>query len=162
MTKALDVLLVSMPFGPLFSPSLALSVLQPQVAARDLTCRVDYFTLPFAERIGEGLYSKITSQNRAMSRAFVGEWIFSHALYDWDQAHDERYLAEVLLKPPSWLGRAPSRPPTAGEIRAILAARDAASAFVAWCADRSAESRPSIVCLTRVFQQHPAVLALAI
>ena len=40
-----------------------------------------------------------------MSRAFVGEWIFSHALFDWDAAHDERYLCEVLLKPPAWLGR---------------------------------------------------------
>ena len=26
-------------------------------------------------------------------------------LYDWDAAHDERYISEVLLKPPSWLGR---------------------------------------------------------
>ncbi|MEP6919148.1 MAG: RiPP maturation radical SAM C-methyltransferase, partial [Acidobacteriota bacterium] len=161
MTRALDVLLVSTPFGPLFSPSLALSLLQPQVAARGLTCRTDYFTLPFAERIGEGLYSKITSQNRAMSRAFVGEWIFSHALYDWDAAHDERYLAEVLMKPPSWLGRAPTRPPAAGEIRAILAARDAASAFVDRCADQVVEHRPRIVGLTSVFQQHLASLALA-
>ena len=161
MTTTPDVLLVSMPFGPLFSPSLALSLLQPQVAARGLTCRVDYFTLPFAERIGESLYSKITSQNRAMSRAFVGEWIFSHALYDWDVAHDERYLAEVLLKPPSWLGRAPTRPPAPGEVRAILAARDAARAFVDWCADQVVDARPRIVGFTSVFQQHLASLALA-
>jgi ribosomal peptide maturation radical SAM protein 1 len=138
----IDVLLVSMPFGPLFSPSLGLSLLQPQVVARGLTSRIDYFTLPFAEAIGEELYSKITSQNRAMSRAFVGEWIFSHALYDWDAAHDERYLAEVLLKPPAWLGRNPTRPPASGEIRAILAA-------------------PRIVGFTSVFQQHLASLALA-
>ena len=39
MTSPIDVLLVSMPFGPLLSPSLGLSLLQPQVAARDLTCR---------------------------------------------------------------------------------------------------------------------------
>jgi ribosomal peptide maturation radical SAM protein 1 len=157
----IDVLLVSMPFGPLFSPSLGLSLLQPQVVSRGLTCRVDYFTLPFAERIGEALYSKITSQNRAMSRAFVGEWIFSHALYDWDAAHDERYLAEVLLTPPAWLGRNPTRPPARGEVRAILAARDAASAFIDWCADRVVESQPRIVGFTSVFQQHLASLALA-
>ena len=41
---------VSMPFGPLFSPSLALSLLQPQVHARGLACRVEYFTLAYAER----------------------------------------------------------------------------------------------------------------
>ncbi len=150
-----------MPFGPLFSPSLALSLLQPQVAARGLTCRVDYFTLPFAERIGESLYSKITSQNRAMSRAFVGEWIFSHALYDWDAAHDERYVSEVLLKPPAWLGRAPTRPPAAGELRAILKARDEARAFIDACADQVVAARPRIVGFTSVFQQHLASLALA-
>ena len=161
MTTTPDVLLVSMPFGPLFSPSLALSLLQPQVAARGLTCRSEYFTLPFAEKISESLYSKITSQNRAMSRAFVGEWIFSHALYDWDASHDERYLAEVLLKPPSWLGRAPTRPPAPGEVRAILKARDAASAFVDWCADQVVEAEPKIVGFTSVFQQHLASLALA-
>jgi ribosomal peptide maturation radical SAM protein 1 len=161
MTKPLDVLLVSMPFGPLFSPSLALSLLQPQVAARGLTCRVDYFTLPFAERIGEDLYSKITSQNRAMSRAFVGEWIFSHALYDWDAAHDERYLNEVLLKPPAWLGRAPTPRPAPGEVKAILAARDAARAFIDACADQVIALRPRIVGFTTVFQQHLASLALA-
>jgi hypothetical protein len=128
MIPSVDVLLVSMPFGPLMSPSIGLSLLQPQVAARGLTCRSEYFTLGFGELIGESQYCKITNELRAFSRAFVGEWIFSHALYDWDAAHDERYIAEVLLPPPSWLGRNNTRPPTAGEIRGLFAARDAATA----------------------------------
>jgi ribosomal peptide maturation radical SAM protein 1 len=157
----IDVLLVSMPFGPLLSPSLGLSLLQPQVEARGLTCRVKYFTLPFAERIGEPLYSRITTENRAMSRAFVGEWIFSHALFDWDVAQDERYLTDVLMEPPSWLGRNPTRPPAPAQVRAILRARDDAAAFVDWCAAEVAAARPAIVGLTSVFQQHLASLALA-
>ena len=157
----IDVLLVSMPFGPLLSPSLGLSLLQPQVEARGLTCRVDYFTLPFAERIGEPLYSRITTENRAMSRAFVGEWIFSHALFDWDEAQDERYLTDVLMQPPSWLGRNPTRPPAPSQVRAILRARDNAAAFVDWCAEQVAAAQPAIVGLTSVFQQHLASLALA-
>jgi ribosomal peptide maturation radical SAM protein 1 len=161
MSAALDVLLVSMPFGPLLSPSLGLSLLQPQAVASGLSCRCDYFTLAFGERIGETLYSKITSQHRAMSRAFVGEWIFSHALYDWDEAHDDRYISDVLLKPPSWLGRNPTRPPSAADLRAILKARDGASVFVDWCADRIIESEPKILGLTSVFQQHLASLAVA-
>ena len=156
-----DVLLVSMPFGPLMSPSLGLSLLQPQVEARGLTCRSEYFTLGFGERIGERQYCKITNELRAFSRSFVGEWIFSHALYDWDAAHDERYIAEVLLKAPSWLGRAPTRPPAAGELRAIFKARDAARAFVDACADQVVEAKPRIVGFTSVFQQHLASLALA-
>ena len=161
MSLAIDVLLVSMPFGPLFSPSLGLSLLQPQLAARGLHCRSEYFTLDFGERIGEALYSKITSQNRTMARAFVGEWIFSHALFDWDAAQDERYVADVLLKPPAWLGRNPTRLPSRGDLRAILKARDDAAAFIDWCADRVVEARPAIVGLTTVFQQHLASLALA-
>jgi len=157
----IDVLLVSMPFGPLLSPSLGLSLLQPQVERHGLTCRVDYYTLPFAERVGEPLYSRIITENRAMSRAFVGEWIFSHALFDWTSQDDERYLAEVLMKPPSWLGRNPTRPPAPAQVRAILRARDGAAAFVDWCAGQVLEARPKIVGITSVFQQHLASLALA-
>src|SRR6185436_18807070 len=138
--QMIDVLLVSMPFGPLLSPSLGLSLLQPQVERHGLTCRVDYYTLPFAERVGEPLYSRIITENRAMSRAFVGEWIFSHALFDWTPQDDERYLAEVLMKPPSWLGRNPTRPPAPAQVL---------------------EARPKIVGITSVFQQHLASLALA-
>ena len=161
MTPALDVLLVSMPFGPLLSPSLGLSLLQPQLAARGLASRIEYFTLPWAERIGERLYSRIISENRAMSRAFVGEWIFSHALFDWSAEHDERYLRDVLLTPPAWLGRNPTKPPAASDVRAILAARDAARAFIDACADRVAGANPRLIGLTSVFQQHLASLALA-
>ena len=39
--NAPEVVLVSMPFGPLLSPSLGLSLLQPQVHARGLRCRVE-------------------------------------------------------------------------------------------------------------------------
>src|SRR5262245_48028947 len=124
--SAVDVLLVSMPFGPLLSPSLGLSLLRPQIAARGLTCRIEYYTLPFAEQIGERLYSRICSESRAMSRAFVGEWIFSHALFEWSRSHDERYLRDVLLTTPAWLGRNATRPPGRADLAAIRAARDAA------------------------------------
>ena len=156
-----DVLLVSMPFGPLLSPSLGLSLLQPQLRARGLSCRVEYFTLAFAERIGEPLYSRVTTEQRAMTRAFAGEWIFSHALFDWPREHDDRYIDEVLLKPPSWLGRNTTPPPSPADIRALRRAAAQAAAFVDQCADRVAALRPSIVGFTSVFQQHLASLALA-
>jgi ribosomal peptide maturation radical SAM protein 1 len=157
----IDVVLVSMPFGPLLSPSLGLSLLQPQVRARGLSCRIEYMTLAFAERIGRRLYSQITSQKPSMTRAFAGEWIFSHALYDWPPEKDERYLAEVLLKPPLWVGRNRTKLATREEVRAILDAARLAPAFIRECADRLLESEPRIVGFTSVFQQHLASLALA-
>jgi ribosomal peptide maturation radical SAM protein 1 len=156
-----DVVLVSMPFGALLSPSLGLSLLQPQIRARGLSCTVEYFTLGFAERIGESLYSKIVSEKPSMTRAFVGEWIFSHALYAWTREKDEQYIEHILMKPPSWLGRNPTRPPTRAEVRAIMNACAAARGFIAECADRLADRQPRVVGFTSVFQQHLASLALA-
>jgi ribosomal peptide maturation radical SAM protein 1 len=156
-----DVLLASMPFGPLLSPSLGLSLLQPQVRLKGLSCRVEYFTLAFADRIGQALYSKITVEHRAMTRSFVGEWIFSNALFDWRPDAEQRYLDEVLLKPPAWLGRHRTPPPSAADLRAIRSARALASDFIDSCADRVVVERPRVLGLTSVFQQHLASLALA-
>ena len=156
-----DVLFVSMPFGPLFSPSLGLSLLQPRVRARGLDCGIEYFTLRFAERIGHRLYFRISHEHRAMTRAFVGEWIFSGALFDWPPDHERRYLDEILLKPASWLGRHASSPPGPADVKAILAARRRAPAFLDWCADRVEASGARLVGFTSVFQQHVASLALA-
>jgi ribosomal peptide maturation radical SAM protein 1 len=156
-----DVLLVSTPFGPLLSPSLGLSLLQPQVQARGIRCRIRYLTLEYAERIGQALYFKIALEHRAMARAFVGEWIFSHALFDWPVEHGERYIAEVLTRPPAWLGRNPSRPPSRGDLRAIRAARSQAAGIVDAWADAIAAESPRIVGFSSVFQQHCASLALA-
>jgi ribosomal peptide maturation radical SAM protein 1 len=156
-----DALLVSMPFGPLFSPSLALSLLQPQIRARGLACDVVYFSIPYAERIGQSLYSRILNENRAMARGVAGEWIFSHVLFDWSREHDERYVREILVAPPSWLGRDATRPPGRRDIAALLKACTDAADFVEWCADRVVERGPRLVGLTSVFQQHLASLALA-
>ena len=94
-----------------------------------------------------------------MSRAFVGEWIFSHALFDWTPQHDERYLAEVLLKPPSWLGRnsdAAARPRRCARASSRRATRR--RAFVDWCADRVVDARPRD---RRLHQRLPAAPRLA-
>ena len=155
-----DVLLLSMPFGPLFSPSLGLSLLQPQVRAGGLTCRIEYLTLPFADHIGQALYSKIASESRAISRAFAGEWIFSNALFEWSSEQEQRYLSDVLTANTSW-GRNPTRPPSAADVRLILAARSLAPRFLDECADRISEAAPRLIGFTSVFQQHLASLALA-
>jgi ribosomal peptide maturation radical SAM protein 1 len=160
MTAHYDVVFVSMPFGPLFSPSLALSLLQPQVQARGLACRVEYFTLAYAERVGQSLYSKILAEHRAMARGFVGEWIFSHALFDWPAEHDQRYLREVLLRASSRLGWNQTRPGS-HDVAALEDAKSSVSSFVDWCADRIVDLEPRMLGFTSVFQQHLASLALA-
>jgi ribosomal peptide maturation radical SAM protein 1 len=156
-----DVLLVSAPFGPLLSPSLGLSLLQPQVQARGFSCQIEYLTLRYAQRIGQALYFKIALEHRAMARAFVGEWIFSHALFDWPEDRAERYISDVLLKPPSWLGRNPTRPPSRADVQAVRTARSAVRGIVDEWAAAIVARAPRIVGFSSVFQQHCASLALA-
>ena len=43
-----DVVLVSMPFGPVFSPSIGLSLLKAGLAAQQIHAAIRYFTIPFA------------------------------------------------------------------------------------------------------------------
>ena len=54
-----------------------------------------------------------------MARSFVGEWIFSHALFDWPAEHDRRYLREVLRRAPSHLGWNQNKPPGAHDMAAL-------------------------------------------
>jgi hypothetical protein len=50
--QRVDVLLVSMPFGPLLEPSLGLSLLKATLARHGCNARVLYLTLPFAKDVG--------------------------------------------------------------------------------------------------------------
>src|SRR5262249_50002722 len=97
----------------------------------------------------------------ALTRASVGEWIFSHALFDWPAEKDRQYIDEVLLKPPTWLKRNPTPPPSRSEVRAIRKAAAIARSFIGECADRLAAMNPRVVGFTSVFQQQLASLALA-
>jgi ribosomal peptide maturation radical SAM protein 1 len=94
--EPVDVALISMPFGPLRQPSLALSLLQAQLAG--LRSEVLYFTLPFARRIGLPWYEWITECEPFVS-ALLGEWLFRSTLYAESAAEAEGYLREVLGAP---------------------------------------------------------------
>ena len=51
-----DVVLISMPFGPLLAPSIALGLLKASLAPRGISAKTLYFGLWFAEQIGTRLY----------------------------------------------------------------------------------------------------------
>lgn len=84
----LRVALVSMPWASLDMPSLALSVLQPKVAAHPdvATCTVTYANIQWADFV----YSRTTGavdhlHYEEIVRGYyvgTGEWVFSSALYD--------------------------------------------------------------------------------
>jgi ribosomal peptide maturation radical SAM protein 1 len=160
-TSDLEVLLVSMPFGPVFSPSLALSLLQALLARHGRRAHVRYFSIRFAEIVGQSLYSQIASDGRPSIRELAGEWIFSGALAPSSPRDDRRYLDEVLRGGGAWSDTR-GRPPVSEKLIArILKARAAVESFLEECLEEVAAARPRLVGFTSIFQQHAASLALA-
>ncbi len=156
-----DVLLVSMPFAAAFAPSMALSLLQPQVRRRDLTCDIFYFTLQLAEMLGQPLYSSLETGRRTAVHAFAGEWIFSDALSDRAPGAERAYVRDVLVGDAGGHASPWTRPTTRARIEAILRAKRCVPGFLDACTDRVIDAGPRILGFTSVFQQHIASLALA-
>ena len=149
-----------MPFGPLFWPSLGLSLLKPPLVERGIPVSIEYFTIPFAERIGESLYSTIAMSSRIGMR----EQAWRVDLLARARRADERAGRALRRGDPSAAGRLPGQARgriTVARSRGILRARTRAHRFLDRCADDIQAEQPSIVGFTSVFQQHVASLALA-
>ena len=159
-----DVVLVSMPFGPLFLPSIGLGLLKAAIAGRGVGVKDFYFTLSLAERIGTRLYLEISNGIHS-TYDLLGEWIFSRSLFGPDEIREKQYVDEVLR------GGSPAHrrydrygTPVIGltpeKIGHVVSLRDQ-EAFLDQCMDEILECRPRIVGFTSVFQQQLASLALA-
>lgn len=144
-----DALLVCMPFGPVFSPSLGLSLLKASLHRAGLTSSVQYFSIRFAEMIGQHFYYGVAAQNRPPLVDLAGEWIFSDALAG-TASDPEPYLRDILDGDSS-----------DAIVRQLLAARGRVDEYLEWCTSEVVAHRPRVVGFTSVFQQHVASLALA-
>lgn len=156
-----SVLLVSMPFGNLFAPSLGLALLQAGLAHHGVACRVRYFTLPFARRVGRAFYSAVAEDVAPSARHLPGEWVFARAAFGPRSADEQRYLESLRDPRSGWIAPRRQAPVTAARMAGLLRARDQAEDFLDHCARELLEERPRIVGFTSVFQQHVASLALA-
>jgi len=89
------VLLVVPPFYQVFTPALGVSLLKATLAHTGVPCDVLYFNIPYAERIGLELYTRIAGEGRF--DALAAEWIFAGDLFG-DRAPDpQRYVDDVIL-----------------------------------------------------------------
>jgi len=149
-----------MPFGPLFSPSIGLSLLKSALRDAGIESEIHYFTIRFAELVGSHFYNGISGGVRPSSTKLAGEWIFSSALAEANPEEDAQYIEHVLRRKPP-VTTVSSRATSRAAIDKIVRARDLASDFVTACADEVLSRDPKIVAITSVFQQQTASLALA-
>jgi ribosomal peptide maturation radical SAM protein 1 len=160
LPRTADVVLVSMPFGELFSPSMGLSLLKGALNRDGVSSVVRYFGIPFARRIGRPLYDALSSDDRISARQLAGEWLFAHAVFDRTAESDEQYFDDILRCRSGWVidDVAPLRPST---IRRLADTRRHVEPFLDQCAAEILALRPRLIGFTTVFQQHVASLALA-
>ena len=160
MARSADVVLVSMPFGELFSPSMGLSLLKGALNRDGISSVIRYFGIPFARRIGRPLYDALSSDDRISARQLAGEWLFAHAVFDRTAERDEQYFDKILRCRSGWVidDVAPLHPAT---IRRLADSRRHVAPFLDECADDILALHPRLVGFTSVFQQHVASLALA-
>jgi ribosomal peptide maturation radical SAM protein 1 len=158
-TQPHDVVLISMPFGILESPSIALGLLKGTLAPLGISVSALYFTLPFAEIIGTSIYQSIAN-GKIGSTNLLGEWIFAEALFDATTLDKEGYINTVLRGAGSSTHKRPAVLSEA-EIAHILRLRERVNDFLDACVEQVLAQKPKIVGLTSVFQQQVASLAMA-
>lgn len=139
-----DVVFISMPFGPRHQPSLALSLLKAALTSAGHDSQVRYFTLDFAREIGGGVYDAVCQGSPTTP---AGEWIFASSLF-----------GDVPDGAAAFLRTCVTEPEFAEQ---LLNARMRASDFLERAQDEILTLRPQIVGFSSSFQQHVASLSLA-
>jgi ribosomal peptide maturation radical SAM protein 1 len=160
LTSESGILLVCMPFGHVFSPSIGLSLLKAGLAERGMSAQIRYFSIRFAELTGRAFYYRLSADSEPSIEDLAGEWVFSRALFG-PRAENDDYVDEILGRRVMWITNDPARPVSARFIRSLLRARALADRFLQWCLDEVLRTRPRLVGFTSMFQQHVASLALA-
>ncbi len=160
MTAPDEVLLVCMPFGDVFAPSIGLSLLKAELAAQGMAAPVRYFSIRFAELVGQDFYYGISTDGRPSLENLAGEWIFSRALFG-ARPENEAYVDEILRQRTTWTTNDSEEPASPALIDRILRARQAVDDFLDECRDEIVRARPKLVGFSSMFQQHVASLALA-
>lgn len=162
-----DVLLVSMPFGMLNSPSLALGILQARLVSAGIAAQCRHFTVDYAARIGKEAYERIAGGFPATT-SLLGEWIFSHALGARPPHDQAGYLQQAFARQGAEAaqGDDPAAQRVERELRIkaieqVLRLASEAADFVDFAAREILAARPRLVGLTSVFEQNLANIALA-
>jgi magnesium-protoporphyrin IX monomethyl ester (oxidative) cyclase len=149
------IVLVVPPWQSVTTPALGVSLLQANLHAHAESCEVLYLNLHFADRIGLSAYHQISERTTTL----LGDFVFSHLLFDRAPDATAKYVADVLehddlgRQLSHWLP-APSLCDTIE--RLIRSAADWIDEAIELIVDHS----PWMAGFTSTFQQNCATLAL--
>ena len=151
-TQSAQILLLSLPFGLPYMPSLGLSLLKAGLATRGIAAEVRYLGLDFAHVIGYSFYQRLAHGGAG----FPGDWIFYPALYGSPSAAQADHFWQLTS--------AAQREDTTGLAalqEQVTQAQEQARAFIERCLTEIDWSPYRMVGFTTMFQQNLASLAMA-
>jgi ribosomal peptide maturation radical SAM protein 1 len=143
-------LLVSMPFGALDRPALGISLLKANLHQHGYDCDIHYLTFAFAEHIGFETYQWLMYD--LPYTAFVGDWLFTSALYGDRVTTDRQYIEEILQQTWHLSDR---------DIQRLLTCRTYIPQFMEYALQSVPWDQYAIIGFTSTFEQNIASLALA-
>ncbi len=159
---SVELLLCSMPFGLLPTPSLALGLLHASLGDLRERARQRYYSLDFAATVGHETYRQVSL------RWEVGDWVFAEAAFPEADLDGEGFLAHVARTLPTdhaatlpSLDPAEARALLEGSAAAAVEARRAVPAFLAACTTEIERLKPRLIGFSCLFQQRLASIALA-
>ncbi len=139
----MEVSLISMPFGSLEHPSIALGLLKSVLRENGIKSNVHYANFLFSEKIGLRSYNFFSNFS---SELLPGEWVFSRKAFPGFEIDCKPYLEyckKVFINED-----------------VLQRARNEAAPFIDELSVKVLEKNPGIVGCSSVFQQHCASLAL--
>ena len=139
------VLLVSMPFAAISTPSLALGLLKAELASEGVAADVLYLNVLFAQMVGWSSYGVVERS----SALLAGEQMFARDLFGSRVPPDEEYEAAVLSR---------AEPQSQRDLRHL---RAHVASFLANCLERVPWEAYDIIGFSSVFEQNVPSLSLA-
>jgi len=167
----IEVSLINMPFSNLFTPALGLSLLKASLAPLNISTKIQYFTLQFAERVGSSIHLILGVGLPYPGFSFdfcenlIGEWLFARALFGPDRLDETGYLdylrGRLRIQESNSAQTSSKKLSPETYIQHLLRARSKVDGFLDECVATTLSQHPRIVGFTSLYQQHVASLALA-
>jgi len=161
MSTVHEVVLISMPFGNLLTPSIGLGLLKSVLTETGIPSKILNFQFRFAKLIGEQAYTRIHSGTR--TEHLAGEFIFSDSLFgDERSGVVDRYINDIIRGRATELADLAYSEPLIAKLNTIIGmAREQVERFLEECLTSVVSLQPRVVGFTSLFHQHVASLALA-
>lgn len=155
------ILLISMPFGPLTSPSIGLTLLKQTLLKNSIESEILYLNLLFAKQVGISIYSKI-SLGFPVNHDMLGEWIFSNSVFE-NRQNTEEFISDIIFgaNPLHNKSKLNKEKISRDFVDKVLKIKAEVNLFIEKCVEIISEKKPAIVGFTSVFQQQLSSLALA-